>query len=170
MAETPFACAAPAPAASSAADPGGFGTPPWGYYGPCARSSLTARVTSGHASADRSWANAERHSLEPQQGAERRAGPRHGPAIFGDPKIGPLARRTTGCGVPHQRLSALCSPLFSGSGKKTRGHPPPHQTGGRSVGFFAPPCFIQTKHGDSWLTKPAASASAKAWSSCRVEP
>jgi hypothetical protein len=28
--------------------------PPWGYYGPCARSSLTARVTSGHASADRS--------------------------------------------------------------------------------------------------------------------
>ena len=28
--------------------------PPWGYYGPCARSSLTARLTTGHASADRS--------------------------------------------------------------------------------------------------------------------
>ena len=36
-----------------------------GHYGPCARSSLTARFITGHASADRSWANAERHSLEP---------------------------------------------------------------------------------------------------------
>jgi len=28
----------------------------------------------------------------PQQGAERRAGPRHGPVTSGDPEMGPLAR------------------------------------------------------------------------------
>src|ERR1044072_5166602 len=39
--------------------------PPWGYYGPGARCSLTARVISGHASAARSWAKAERRLLEP---------------------------------------------------------------------------------------------------------
>jgi hypothetical protein len=50
----------------------------------------------------------------PQQSVERRAGPRHGPVISGDPEMGPLARRATGCGVPHQRLSALCSPRFFG--------------------------------------------------------
>jgi hypothetical protein len=63
---------------------------------------------------------------EPQQGVERRAGLRYWPVIFGDPKIGPLARRAIGCGVPHQRLSALCSPHFSGSGKQGEGHPAPH--------------------------------------------
>src|SRR5882757_2820591 len=42
--------------------------------------------------------------------AERRAGRRYRPVIPGDPGIGPTARRTTRCGVPHQRLSALCSP------------------------------------------------------------
>src|SRR4051794_41279141 len=35
--------------------PGRLRDPTWGYYGPCARSSLTARTRSpGHASADRS--------------------------------------------------------------------------------------------------------------------
>jgi len=46
--------------------PGGFGNPLWGYYGPCARSSLTARFHHGHASADRGW-GAGFHA-----GAERR--------------------------------------------------------------------------------------------------
>ena len=69
----------------------------------------------------------------PRQSAERRAGPRHGPVIFGDPKIGPLARRTIGCGVPHQRLSAPCSPHFIGSRKQTRGTRRPVQTGRRSL-------------------------------------
>src|SRR3954462_5552786 len=32
-------------------------------------------------------------------------------AISGDPEMGPTARRTTGAAYPHQRLSALCSPL-----------------------------------------------------------
>jgi hypothetical protein len=44
--------------------------------------------------------------------------------ISGDPEIGPLARRTTGCGDPHQRLSALCSPSFfpgSGNGRRASG-------------------------------------------------
>src|SRR5438132_13729855 len=67
--------------------PGRLRDPPWGHYDPCARSSLTARVTSGHASADRSWANTERHSLEPQQSAERRPGGRIPPGISGDPEI-----------------------------------------------------------------------------------
>jgi hypothetical protein len=67
----------------------------------------------------------------PQQSAERRAGLRYWPAIFGDPKIDLAARRVTGCGVPHQRLSALCSPLFFGERKKDKGHPPPpHRAGG----------------------------------------
>jgi hypothetical protein len=113
--------------------PGRLRDPPWGYYGPCARSSLTARMTPGHASADRSWAKAERHSPEPQQGAERRAGPRHGPVISGDPEMDPAARRVIGCGVPHQRLSALCSPPFFRERKETRGARPLH-SGRRSLG------------------------------------
>ncbi len=32
--------AVPAARPSQGQDPGGFGNPPWGYYGPCARSSL----------------------------------------------------------------------------------------------------------------------------------
>src|SRR3954462_5246321 len=32
-------------------------------------------------------------------------------AISGDPEMGPTARRATGAAYPHQRLSALCSPL-----------------------------------------------------------
>ena len=44
--------------------------------------------------------------------AERRAGPHHGPVISGDPEMDPIARPGHGCGDPHQRLSALCSPQF----------------------------------------------------------
>src|SRR2546423_1790105 len=63
--------------------------------------------------------------------AERRKARRSAirPVISGDPEIGSTARRATGCGVPHQRLSAFCSPhFFKGSGKQTRGTRP-HQTG-----------------------------------------
>src|SRR3954447_12876156 len=48
----------------------------------------------------------------PQQSAERRAGGRIPPVISGDPEMDLTARQVTGCGVPHQRLSALCSPHF----------------------------------------------------------
>ena len=34
----------------------------------------------------------------PPQSAERRAGPRHGPVISGDPEIDLTARQVTGCG------------------------------------------------------------------------
>ena len=59
----------------------------------------------------RPGADAETTPLEmPRWSAERRAGQRHWPVIPGDPGIGPTARRATGCGVPHQRLPALCPP------------------------------------------------------------
>ena len=38
-----------------------------------------------------------------------------------------------GCGVPHQRLSALCSPHFFGDGKQTKGHPRAAQAGGGAL-------------------------------------
>src|SRR3954471_22542465 len=50
----------------------------------------------------------------PRAAAERReARPARvmGRVISGDPEIGSTARRATGAAYPHQRLSALCSPL-----------------------------------------------------------
>jgi len=35
-----------------------------------------------------------------------------GPAISGDPEMDPTARRVMGAALPHQRLSAFCSPHF----------------------------------------------------------
>src|SRR5437763_166359 len=57
--------------------------------------------------------------------AERREArrPAYRPAISGDPEIGPTARRAIGCGVPHQRLSALCSPHFLREQKTDEGAP-----------------------------------------------
>ena len=53
----------------------------------------------------------------PPQSVERRAGLRHGPAISGDPEMGPLARRTTGCGASAPApVGALLPSRFSGSG------------------------------------------------------
>src|SRR3954451_1255261 len=46
----------------------------------------------------------------PQQSAERRAG--HGPVISGDPEIGPLARRTIGCGASAPALVGALLPSF----------------------------------------------------------
>ena len=58
--------------------------------------------------------------------AERREAPRWAipPGISGDPEIGLSARTATGAALPHQRLSALCSPHFSGEPKTDKGHPP----------------------------------------------
>src|SRR3954464_6688128 len=70
----------------------------------------------------RSWLTAARKAPQkarpdavrrtPQQSDERRAGGRIPPVISGDPEMDLTARQVTGCGVPHQRLSALCSPHF----------------------------------------------------------
>ena len=122
----PRAGAAPALPARNR-HPGGVGAPPGGTTAPCQELADRRRIMR----AAKARPDAGRRT--PQQSAERRAGPRHGPVIFGDPEIGPLARRTTGCGVPHQRLSALCSPHFSGSGNRRRG-PAASQPGRRSVG------------------------------------
>jgi hypothetical protein len=69
-------------------------------------------MTPGCASAARSRKHRESDAQEPQQSVERRAGPRHGPVISGGPEMDPTARRVTGAALPHQRLSALCSPRF----------------------------------------------------------
>ena len=69
----------------------------------------------------------------PQQGAERRNGRAFPAVISGDPEMGSTARRATGAALPHQRLSALCSPHFFGDGKRTRGIRRPQQTGGGAL-------------------------------------
>src|SRR5215207_6662883 len=87
------ACAAPAGLGLVSRTLGRLRDPPWGYYGPCARSSLDGLAPMPvPGSADRS-------RKMPQQGADRRAGPRHGPVISGDPEIGLAARQVTGCGA-----------------------------------------------------------------------
>ncbi len=43
----------------------------------------------------------------PRRGADRRAGPRDGPAVPSRWRDGLCRKAATGCGVPHQRLSAL---------------------------------------------------------------
>jgi hypothetical protein len=48
----------------------------------------------------------------PQWSAERRAGPRYGPAIPSADGRGPIVRRANGCGVPRPRISALRFPLL----------------------------------------------------------
>ena len=46
----------------------------------------------------------------PRWSAERRAGPRYGPAIPSADGRGPIVRRANGCGVPRPRISALRFP------------------------------------------------------------
>ena len=48
----------------------------------------------------------------PQWSAERRAGPRYGPAIPSADGRGLVARQANGCGVPRPRISALRFPLL----------------------------------------------------------
>ena len=56
----------------------------------------------------------------PQQSVERRAGPRHGPVISGDPEIDPVARRVIAVrrSAPAP-VGALLPSLLSGSGERT---------------------------------------------------
>ena len=62
----------------------------------------------------------------PQQSVERRAGLRHWPVIFGRfPKIGPLARRTTGCGASAPAPVGALLPSFFWGTEKDKGHPAP---------------------------------------------
>src|SRR4051794_3347105 len=106
---------------------GRFRDPPWGYYGPCARSSLQIRPDCRKKRGPE-LGECQRRSLEPQQSAERRPGGRIPPGISGDPEIGLSARTATGAALPHQRLSALCSPSFlRASGKRDKGYPEPHE-------------------------------------------
>jgi hypothetical protein len=131
--ETAAAGAAPAGVVRSHA-PGRLRDPPWGYYGPCARCSLKAPVHRGEKRGPE-LRHRPRRCREPQQGAERRAGPRHGPAIFGDPKIGPSARWAIGCGVSAPApVGALLPSRFSGSGRGQGASGALAQTGQRSVG------------------------------------
>src|SRR4051794_36333295 len=107
--------------------PGRLRDPPWGYYGPCARSSLQIRPDRRKKRGPE-LGECQRRSLEPQQSAERRPGGRIPPGISGDPEIGLSARTATGAALPHQRLSALCSPSFlRASGKRQKGYPEPHE-------------------------------------------
>src|SRR5205085_3122283 len=66
-----------------------------------------------------------RDRRKPQQSAERRAGRRNRPVIFGDPKIGPLARRTTGCGVSASAPVGALLPSFFSAAETDEGHPAP---------------------------------------------
>ena len=117
-----FAGAAPALPARTR-HPGGVGAPPGDTTVP--RQELADRRKCRKARPD-----AVRKT--PQQGAERRAGSRHEPVISGASGDGPVARQVEGCGVPHQRLSALCSPLLFRERKRTKGIRRPHRTGRRS--------------------------------------
>ena len=73
----------------------------------------------------RTGAEAKAERLLPRAAAERREARRRAipPVISGDPEIGRSARKVTGCGVPHQRLSALCSPLFFGGAETDKARP-----------------------------------------------
>jgi hypothetical protein len=72
---------------------------------------------------NRSWANAEMHSPEPLHSVERRAGPRHGPVISGDPEMGATARRVTGCGASAPAPVGALLPSFFWSGNRRRRKP-----------------------------------------------
>ena len=97
---------------------GGSGTRP-PAIGPDARSSLTEE------GANASTKSAARSEKSPRWSAERRAGQRHWPAVPSAEGIGPTARRATGCGDPHRRLSALHPPS---SGDRNAGEPGASQT------------------------------------------
>src|SRR3989442_11120549 len=61
----------------------------------------------------------------PRWSAERRAGPRHGSAISGDPEIGPTARRVTGAAGRTPARPGPSPPPRGGGRKGTTAHPPP---------------------------------------------
>ena len=97
--------------------PGGVGAPPGGTTASC--QELADDRWARFAPSTKARPDAGRRT--PQQSAERRAGLRHWPVIFGDPKIGPLARRTIGCGASAPApVGALLPSFFLGSGNGRR--------------------------------------------------
>jgi hypothetical protein len=97
----------------------------------------------------------------PQQSADRRAGGRIPPVISGDAEIGSTARRATGCGVPHQRLPALCSPHFSGNGNRRRA-PAPSPNGAMALGCLTSEDGDGEREGAQSSCRPATSFSHRA--------
>ena len=102
---------------------GGVGAPPGGTTASC--QELADDRWARFAPPTKARPDAVRRT--PQQSAERRAGLRHWPVIFGDPKIGPLARRTIGCGASAPAPVGALLPSFFRERKWTKGHPPPPQ-------------------------------------------
>jgi len=123
--------------------PGRLRDPPWGHYDPCARCSLKAPA---HRGAKRGPELGESRKAFARAAAERREARR--PALLAGHlrRTGDGSARETDHGVrrlPHQRLSALCSPhTFSGNGKQTRGAPSPTTSGRRSFGWMR----METSH------------------------
>src|ERR1700752_2079142 len=129
--ETAAAGAAPAGVVRSHAL-GRLRDPPLGHYDPCARSSLTAPVHRG----EKRGPELSRRRKRVARAAPARGQPGGGaipPVISGDPEMDLTARQVTGCGDPHQRLSALCSPHFFRELKRTRATGALPKTGGRSI-------------------------------------
>ena len=125
MTKTSFACAAPA-GPGRQPDSRAASEPVLGVLRPLCEVLADGPGSSrGFASTDRRWANAERHSPEPLQSVERRAGLRYWPVISGDPEIGLAARRATGAAASAPApVGALLPSHFSGNGNR-RGQPEP---------------------------------------------
>ena len=104
---------------------GGVGAPPGGTTASC--QELADDRWAHFAPPAKARPDAGRRT--PQQSAERRAGPRHGPVISGDPEIGPLARRATGCGVSAPAPVGALLPSIFRERKQAKGHPPPLSNG-----------------------------------------
>jgi len=103
--------------------PGGVGAPPGGTTASCQElaDDRWARF------APSTKARPDAGMRTPQQSAERRAGPRHGPVISGRSRRWARPRgEPPGAAYPHQRLSALCSPHFFRGAETDKGHPAPH--------------------------------------------
>ena len=66
----------------------------------------------------------------PQQSVERRAGPRHGPVISGDPEMGLTARRATGCGASAPAPVGALLPSFFPGVEMDKGIRRPHKKPG----------------------------------------
>ena len=126
----PRAGAAPAGALTHSAHSGGVGAPLGGTTASC--QELADDRWACFAPSTKARPDAGRRT--PQQSAERRAGPRHGPVISGDPEIGPLARRTIGCGASAPAPVGALLPSFFRGAETDEGHPGAlAQTGRRSV-------------------------------------
>src|SRR3954468_7731182 len=95
MRETATADAAPARTVRSRA-PGRLRDPSWGYYGPCARCSLTARVHRRDTQARTGAEPEPKGAGESRSRAPRGERPGVPGRISGDPEIGVTARHATG--------------------------------------------------------------------------